>query len=223
MLNQSGIDSREIAILCRRNDYLYDFAEMLTSAGVQVNLVGQSQSQRAFFYDGKVKEAIRLLRGAAIAKDPDSANVDLSAQVIAVLSGLDWHPDRARGDDPRLRLLEFTFDFEERVPGANLRDLINEIDEREKSNVEPEVSGVVLSSIHSAKGLEWKYVFLPFLREGVLPISHTFSSTELIEEELRLFYVGITRAKDSLQLSYSGSDSSRFLRLLPALDADSSN
>ena len=220
LLIQSGIDSREIAILGRRNDYLHNFADILTSAGVPVNLVGPGQSQRAFFYDGKVKEAIRLLRGAAIAKDPDSANVDLSAQVIAVLSGLDWHPDRARGDDQRLRLLEFTYDFQERIPNANLRDLITEIDEREKSNIEPEALGVVLSSIHSAKGLEWKYVFMPFLREGVLPISHTLSSPELIEEELRLFYVGITRAKDSLQLSYSGSDSSQFLRLLPALDRD---
>ena len=140
-------------------------------------------------------------------------------QVIATLSATGWHPDRAKGDDARLRLLEFVAEFQERMPEATLRDLITEFDERERSNVEPEVIGVVLSSIHSAKGLEWGHVFIPRLREGVLPISYAMNDSELLEEERRLFYVAITRAKDSLSLSYAGSDSSRFLSLLPALNS----
>ncbi|MBM3704367.1 MAG: ATP-dependent DNA helicase, partial [Actinobacteria bacterium] len=131
-----------------------------------------------------------------------------------------WHPDRAAGDDARLRLLEFVAEVQERLPAASLRDLINEFDERERSNVEPEVIGVVLTSIHSAKGLEWSHVFIPRLREGVLPISHALASDELLDEERRLFYVALTRAKDSLSLSFAGGDSSRFLSLLPTLNSD---
>ena len=219
-LIKSGVDSRDIAVLFRRNDQMYEYAQTLISAGIPVNILGSNQGQRPFFYDGKIKEAIRLIRGAAIARDSALDGVDLAGQVIAILSAIGWHPDRASGDDPRLRLLEFVAEFQERVPGATLRDLLNELDERERSNVEPEVIGVVLSSIHSAKGLEWNHVFVPRLKEGVLPISYALASEELMAEERRLFYVAITRARDSLSLSYSGGDSSRFLSLLPALNSN---
>ena len=165
-------------------------------------------------------DLIRLIRGGALARDSALDGIDLVEQVIAILSAVGWHPDRSSGDDARLRLIEFVADFQERVPQATLRDLIKEFEEREQSNVEPESIGVVLSSIHSAKGLEWDHVFLPKLREGVLPISYALVSDELVEQERRLFYVAITRARDSLTLSYSGNDSSRFLSALPALNAD---
>jgi len=219
-LIKSGVDSRDIAVLFRRNDQLQDFAQILISTGIPVNIVGTNQGQRPFFYDGKIKEAIRLIRGAAIANESSLAGIDLVNQVIATLSSIGWHPDRAAGDDARLRLLEFVAEVQERLPAASLRDLINEFDERERSNVEPEVIGVVLTSIHSAKGLEWSHVFIPRLREGVLPISHALASDELLDEERRLFYVALTRAKDSLSLSFAGGDSSRFLSLLPTLNSD---
>lgn len=216
-LIRSGVDSRDIAVLFRRNDQLNDFAQRLISYGIPVNIVGQNQGQRPFFYDGKIKEAIRLIRAGALVKDPSLEQVDLFGQVLAILSAINWHPDRARGDDARLRLLEFVVEFAERVPGATLRDLINEFDERERSNLDPEIIGVVLSSIHSAKGLEWNHVFLPHLQEGVLPISYAMRSEELLAEERRLFYVAITRAKETLSLSYVGGESSRFLGLIPGL------
>ncbi len=219
-LIKSGVDTRDIAVLFRRNDHLQEFAQVLISAGIPVNIVGYNQGQRPFFYDGKIKEAIRLIRGAAIANENSLKGIDVVGQVIAVLSSIGWHPDRTSGDDARLRLLEFVAEFQERVPQATLRDLINEFDERERSNVEPEVIGVVLSSIHSAKGLEWSHVFIPQLREGVLPISYAMASDDVMAEERRLFYVAITRAKDSLSLSFAGGDSSRFLSLLPALNSD---
>lgn len=178
------------------------------------------QGQRPFFYDGKIKEAIRLIRGAAIARDTALDGIDLTGQVIGVLSATGWHPTRSSGADPRLRLIEFVAEFQERIPQATLRDLISEFDERERSNVEPEVIGVVLSSIHAAKGLEWNHVFIPRLKEGVLPISYAMNSDELMAEERRLFYVAVTRARDSLSLSYAGGDSSRFLSLLPTLNSE---
>jgi DNA helicase-2/ATP-dependent DNA helicase PcrA len=216
-LIRSGVDSREIAVLFRRNDQLNEFAQLLISYGIPINILGQNQGQRPFFYDGKIKEAIRLIRAAALARDPALDKVDLVGQVIAILSAIGWHPNRAPGDDARLRLLEFVAEFAERVPAATLRELISEFDERERSNLEPDLIGVVLTSIHGAKGLEWSHVFLPRLKEGVLPISHALTSEELLAEERRLFYVAITRAKDALMLSYAGSDSSRFLALLPHL------
>ena len=218
-----GVNPREIAVLFRRNDQLNVFAESLISLGIPITIAGQSQGQRPFFYDGKIKEAIRLIRGAAIASDSSdstSEKISLSDQVRSVLSAIGWHSDRAAGDDLRLRLLTFIEEFEAKVNGASLRDLITEFDERERSNVEPEENAVVLSSIHSAKGLEWSHVFLPRLREGVLPITYSLESEKLLEEERRLFYVAVTRAKDGLYLSYAGSDSSRFLSLLPALNSE---
>jgi DNA helicase-2/ATP-dependent DNA helicase PcrA len=218
-LLKSGVNPRDIALLFRRNDQLQVLAEFLISAGIPVNIVGQSQGQRPFFYDGRIKEAIRLIRGASIATESDTSDFPLVDQVRAVLSSVGWISDRAPGNDPRFRLLAFVAEFSEKVSNASLRDLINEFDERERSNVEPEGNGVVLSSIHSAKGLEWAHVFVPHLREGVLPISYALDSDKLMDEERRLFYVAVTRAKDSLQLSFAGSDSSRFLALLPPLNS----
>ncbi len=86
---------------------------------------------------------------------------------------------------------------------------------------------VTLSTIHQAKGLEWKVVFVIFLGEGLFPHYRVIQSgdTDDIEEELRLFYVAITRAEDQLYLSYPrynghSYDSqfcppSRFLTTLP--------
>ena len=64
------------------------------------------------------------------------------------------------------------------------------------------MDGVTLASMHSAKGLEWDAVFLTGLSEGLLPIA--FADTpDGVDEERRLFYVGITRAREHLVLSWS--------------------
>lgn len=61
---------------------------------------------------------------------------------------------------------------------------------------------VTLSTIHQAKGLEWKAVFLIWLTEGMFPSSRSSETPEGLEEERRLFYVGVTRCKDELYLTY---------------------
>jgi DNA helicase-2/ATP-dependent DNA helicase PcrA len=61
---------------------------------------------------------------------------------------------------------------------------------------------VTLSSVHQAKGREWKAVFVLWMADGMFPSSRSLESNDEIEEERRLFYVAVTRAKDELYLTY---------------------
>ena len=61
---------------------------------------------------------------------------------------------------------------------------------------------VVLSTIHSAKGLEWQCVFVIWAVDGRFPSAYSFATEEELEEERRLFYVAVTRAKQHLFLTY---------------------
>ena len=61
---------------------------------------------------------------------------------------------------------------------------------------------IILSTLHQAKGLEWKVVFLIWLADGMFPSARSLENPDSIEEERRLFYVGVTRCKDNLYLTY---------------------
>jgi DNA helicase-2/ATP-dependent DNA helicase PcrA len=104
-------------------------------------------------------------------------------------------------------------------PGATLPDLVAELDDRAAAAHAPAVEGVTLASLHAAKGLEWDAVFLTGLCEGLMPISFA-DDWAAVEEERRLLYVGITRAREHLHLSWArartpggraGRSASRFL------------
>ncbi len=98
--------------------------------------------------------------------------------------------------------------------GYRLVDVLEEVNfltEREE-----EEGAVKISTIHASKGLEFDVVFLPRLEEGILPHEKAKESQEEMEEELRLFYVAITRAKELLFMTYTrNSKPSRFLSLIP--------
>jgi DNA helicase-2/ATP-dependent DNA helicase PcrA len=83
-------------------------------------------------------------------------------------------------------------------------DLVRELDERAAAQHAPAVAGVTLASLHAAKGLEWDTVFIVGCSDGFLPIVMAEGEVA-IEEERRLFYVGLTRARRDLQLSWSGA------------------
>ena len=70
-------------------------------------------------------------------------------------------------------------------------------------NIENISDNVTLMTLHSAKGLEFPYVFLAGLEEGIFPHSRTFESQSELEEERRLMYVGVTRAEEELFLTYA--------------------
>ena len=74
--------------------------------------------------------------------------------------------------------------------------------DQEASAHEDETEMATLSSVHQAKGLEWKAVFVIWMTDGMFPSSRSLENEEAIEEERRLFYVAVTRAKDELYLTY---------------------
>src|SRR5690625_7762376 len=65
-----------------------------------------------------------------------------------------------------------------------------------------EEAPLILSTIHSAKGLEWKAVFLMQCLDGILPSLYALDSPDQLDEEIRLFYVAVTRAKEYIYLTY---------------------
>jgi DNA helicase-2/ATP-dependent DNA helicase PcrA len=103
-------------------------------------------------------------------------------------------------------LVRLAEDFVAAHPDAVLPAFTDELAERAAVQHAPTVDGVTLASLHAAKGLEWDAVFLVGLAEGTMPI--TFAKTPAqLEEERRLLYVGITRAREHLWLSWASSRS----------------
>jgi DNA helicase II / ATP-dependent DNA helicase PcrA len=88
-------------------------------------------------------------------------------------------------------------------PGADIARFVAELGARAEAQHPPVVQGVTLASLHAAKGLEWTAVFLVGLAEGTLPIQHADGDRAALEEERRLLYVGVTRARRFLHLSWS--------------------
>jgi DNA helicase-2/ATP-dependent DNA helicase PcrA len=105
-----------------------------------------------------------------------------------------------------------------------MEDFLNELAlltnmAKEEGSEEENVDKVALSTIHQAKGLEWSYVFLIWCADGMIPLQRALKEEGGEEEERRLFYVAVTRAKDQLYLCYPALDynrSSGVLNLAPS-------
>lgn len=199
----AGTPPSQIAVLVRTNAMTSGYEEALASAGVPFQLRGTER----FFDRTEIKQAVTLLRVAARSASPDEGP---GATVRAVLTGLGLSKDppagrgRARERWESLETLgQLAADFfAARGPDATLADLAAELELRSSIGHVPQAGGVTLASLHAAKGLEWDVVFLPCLTDGAVPIVYA-QSAEAIEEERRLLYVGITRARDLLFLSWS--------------------
>lgn len=114
--------------------------------------------------------------------------------------------DKSLENELRLDNLEefksVTASFEERTGSVNLGDFLEEISlVADISEHKEEKDAVTLMTIHSAKGLEFDCVFLCGLEEGIFPHQNSFGNESEIEEERRLCYVGITRARKRLFLT----------------------
>ncbi|MGN6606458.1 MAG: ATP-dependent helicase [Jatrophihabitans sp.] len=201
-LIDAGVPAAEIAVLFRVNAQSEVYEQALSQVGVPYVVRGGER----FFDRPEIREARLLLRGAARS---DEADVALPDAVRGVLGDLGWYPDNApKGGQARERweslaaLVALADDIVAARPEARLPDFVAELDERAGAQHAPTVQGVTLASLHAAKGLEWDAVFLVGLTDTTLPIQHA-STPDQIAEERRLLYVGITRAREHLALSWA--------------------
>jgi DNA helicase-2/ATP-dependent DNA helicase PcrA len=202
-LIEAGTPAAEIAVLFRVNAQSEVYEQALSEAGVPYVLRGGER----FFDRPEIREARLLLRGAARAGQ--DADQSLPDAVRGVLGSLSWYPDNAPpGGAARERweslaaLVTLADDVRAAEPAATLETFVAELDQRAGAQHAPTVQGVTLASLHSAKGLEWDAVFLVGLTDTTVPIQHAVTAEQLAEER-RLLYVGITRAREHLALSWA--------------------
>jgi DNA helicase II / ATP-dependent DNA helicase PcrA len=216
-LIDSGVPASEIAVLYRINAQSEVYEQALVDAAVPYQLKGAER----FFERPEIREAGVALRSAARFGENDAlldGAIDLPTQVKAVLSSKGWSPEPPAGSGAvrdRWESLTALVRLAESLAAGRaeagrgeptLADFVTELDERANAQHAPTVEGVTLASLHSAKGLEWDAVFLAGLTEGVMPITYA-KTDEQIEEERRLLYVGVTRARRHLTLSWALSRS----------------
>ena len=143
-----------------------------------------------------------------------SKSLSLTELIDLVLekSGMKEMLEKETSLDSELRidnLMEFrsiTENYQNVTGSVNLEDFLDEIsliaDISEHQNLD---DAITLMTLHSAKGLEFKVVFMVGMEEGLMPHSNSFCEENGIEEERRLCYVGITRAKERLYLTNAKS------------------
>ena len=198
----TGTTPAEIAILFRINAQSEVYEQALAEAGVPYILRGGER----FFDRPEIREARMLLRGAARGPAEDGSLVDA---VREVLRSTGWSPaSPPSGGAAREKweslaaLATLAEDVQTADADAGLVEFVAELEARAAIQHAPQVQGVTLASLHAAKGLEWDAVFLVGLTDSTLPISHATTPAQLAEER-RLLYVGITRARERLALSWA--------------------
>jgi DNA helicase II / ATP-dependent DNA helicase PcrA len=208
----SGVPPREMAVLVRVNVQTERFEQALAEAGVPFQVRGTER----FFERPEVRQAMGMLRAAAAsaragAAGPaeTAASAPAAAEVRHVLAGigLTRKPPPGRGSarerwESLAALARLAEDFCAATPGAGLAGIAGQLAHRAAVEHPPAPDGVTVASLHAAKGLEWDVVFLPGLTEGNLPIVHA-QTGEAVAEERRLLYVGVTRARERLYLSWA--------------------
>jgi DNA helicase-2/ATP-dependent DNA helicase PcrA len=215
----AGTPAREIAVLFRTNAQSESYEEALAEAGVPTVVQGAER----FFERAEVRQAMVALRGAVKSTPPETP---VAEAVVAALDGVGWRPDEApTGGAARERweALHALVALTGEIAAASLEEFSAELTRRAAVQHAPTVEGVTLASLHAAKGLEWDAVFIVGLAEGTLPTTYA-KTPEALEEERRLLYVGITRARQWLWLSYAGARSPggrarRASRFLPVAEA----
>ncbi|KHL08335.1 DNA helicase-2/ATP-dependent DNA helicase PcrA [Mumia flava] len=202
-LRERGTALRDVAILFRTNAQSEAYEEALAAR----NLAYVVRGVERFFDRPEVRQAVTLLRGQARGGVP--AEDGLVAEVRAVL-GSAGYTERAPSSGGAQRdrweslhaLVSMATDLASERPDAGLAELVEDLERRAQHAHAPLADGVTLATLHSAKGLEWSVVFLVGAQEGTIPITYAHGDAA-IEEERRLFYVGVTRARDRLEVSWA--------------------
>lgn len=207
-LARAGTAYGDMAILVRTNAQLPGMEAGLGMAGIPFHVRGER-----FFSRPEVRRAVRVAAALDRPAAPRVAETDDPGLVANLATAFerelgvrrDREPD---GEAARERhaavvtLLELAGDLAVADPGAGVATFLAEIEQRSAIEVGGAASGVELVTYHRAKGLEWEAVFLPALEDGSLPIRQSNAPLERAEER-RLLYVGITRARRHLWLSWA--------------------
>ncbi|MDN5742944.1 MAG: ATP-dependent DNA helicase UvrD2 [Yaniella sp.] len=205
----AGHKGSDIAILFRTNAQSAVFEQQLSDAGISYQVRGAER----FFNRREVRDGILQLRAAAKSAD-GVAGAEVITRIKDVLASLGYTaqaPQQSGAVRERWESLNAIVNLAQDLVAARgdqvtLDVVVAELDERASHQHAPVMDGVSLASIHSAKGLEWDSVFLVGVTEGLLPISFA-TEDKNVDEERRLFYVGITRAKTRLYFSWALSRS----------------
>ena len=202
LLHRRGTPYREMAILFRINAQSEAFEEALGEHGIPYVLRGVE----GFFHRAEVRQAVTLLRGAARGGEGGG---ELVEEVRAIFASM-GHTDQPPGGTGAVRdrweslhaIVSMATDLVTADPSADLTALVADLDRRAEQAHAPAADGVTLATLHSAKGLEWDAVFCVGMHEGMMPSVHADTPTA-VEEERRLFYVGLTRARHDLMISWA--------------------
>ncbi|GAB2656029.1 ATP-dependent DNA helicase UvrD2 [Gordonia jinhuaensis] len=226
-LIERGVEPSEIAILYRINAQSEAHEQALTEAGIPYQVRGGE----AFFSRTEIRQAMRAITQTA---ERGGEVGDVVGAVRTLLVGLGMTEAEPSGAQARARweslrsLATLTEEMYAENPMLTFAGLADELRKRSEARHPPTVQGVTLSSLHAAKGLEWDAVFLVGATEGSIPIAQSFKDERAVEEERRLLYVGITRARVHLHISWAlarnegGKKTRRRSRFLASLVPDDS-
>jgi len=196
-----GVKASQIAVLYRINGQSEHIEKALADASVEYQVRG---GQR-YFNRPEIMAAVRLVRAEAM--NPSAKS--LYESVSAIARSLGWQSIAPNLSGTQLEQWEALNSFvqiaDELGSDATIKTFASEIEERQRSQHEPSQESITLSTIHAAKGLEYKIVFIIGATEGYLPISYAKTEAQIAEEQ-RLFYVAVTRAKDQLNITWAKRD-----------------
>ena len=200
-LAHAGMPHGGMAILVRTNAQLPAIESALGVAGIPFHVRGER-----FFARPEVRRALQVAGALRRVDSDEPLLVRLSAAFEHQLGvRRDTVPDGEAAGERHgavVTLLELAEALVRTDPTADVAAFLAEIDRRIAIEAGGVSTGVELLTYHRAKGLEWDAVFLPAIEEGTLPIRQATEPAELAEER-RLLYVGITRARRNLWLSWA--------------------
>ena len=200
-LMSTGTAPQEIAILARTNAQLKGAEKAMLAA----NIPYQVRNTERFFDRREIRDFLKQVRQASVIPAEGSGWIDeLRSLAQPYLTG------EAIDGIAALLHLARELESDENFSPKTLRGYLREVEDRVQQNNPPTMPVVTLATLHAAKGLEWERVFLIGASDGQLPLANSAGDVAL-DEERRLFYVGITRAKADLHISYRGK-ASQFLR-----------
>ncbi|KAA1421014.1 ATP-dependent DNA helicase UvrD2 [Nocardioides humilatus] len=204
-LHRKGTARGQIAVLFRINAQSEHFEDALSDRGIPYVVRGAAR----FFDRPEVREAVVRLRGAA--RSGEAGDQPWVEAVHGVLGGMGWsaEPPTGRGQvrdrwESWQALATQAEEFGSEHPDADFGAFVDDLDRRAAEQHAPAADGVTLATFHAAKGLEWDAVFCSGVQDGTVPITYADSEAS-IEEERRLLYVGVTRARRDLTISWSAA------------------